>query len=30
MERRLLMGNYGNVKKEPDQRAVAEEMPVSE
>src|SRR5215470_18459914 len=29
-ERRLLIGNYGNVKKEPDQRAVAEEMPVSE
>src|SRR6516164_5785486 len=29
-ERRLLIGNYDNVKKEPDQRAVAEEMPVSE
>src|SRR5215471_15290535 len=29
-ERRLLIGNYGNVKKEPEQRAVAEEMPVSE
>ena len=29
-ERRLLIGNYENVKKEPDQRAVAEEMPVSE
>src|SRR5262249_50865562 len=28
-ERRLLIGNYDNVKKEPDQRAVAEEMPVS-
>lgn len=29
-ERRLLIGNYENMKKEPDQRAVAEEMPVSE
>src|SRR5262249_9508034 len=29
-ERRLLIGNYGDVKKEPDERAVAEEMPVSE
>src|SRR5262252_2008256 len=29
-ERRLLIGNYGNVKKEPERRAVAEEMPVSE
>src|SRR5215217_4285731 len=29
-ERRLLKGNYGNVKKEPEQRAVAEEIPVSE
>jgi len=29
-ERRLLIGNYGNVKNEPEQRAVAEEMPVSE
>src|SRR3974390_868864 len=29
-EGRLLIGNYDNVKKEPDQRAVAEEMPVSE
>src|SRR3974390_1765642 len=29
-ERRLLIGNYDNVKKEPDQRAVAEEIPVSE
>ena len=29
-ERRLLIGNYDNVKKEPDRRAVAEEMPVSE
>src|SRR6516165_8192305 len=29
-ERRLLIGNYENVKKEPDQPAVAEEMPVSE
>ena len=27
-QRRLLIGNYDNVKKEPDQRAVAEEMPV--
>src|SRR5215471_1784160 len=29
-ERRLLIGNYDNVKKEPEQRAVAEETPVSE
>ena len=29
-ERRLLKGNYDNVKKEPEQRAVAEESPVSE
>ena len=29
-KRRLLIGNYDNVKKEPEQRAVAEEMPVSE
>jgi hypothetical protein len=29
-ERRLLIGDDENVKKEPDQRAVAEEMPVSE
>src|SRR6516165_4295729 len=29
-ERRLLIGNYDNVKKEPEQRAVAEEMPVCE
>ena len=26
----LLIGNYDNVKKEPEQRAVAEEMPLSE
>src|SRR5215469_1937362 len=29
-ERRLLIGKYDNVKKEPEQRAVAEETPVSE
>ena len=29
-EPRLLNGNYPSVKKEPEQRAVAEEMPVSE
>jgi hypothetical protein len=29
-ERRLLIGNDDNVKKEPEQRAVAEEIPVSE
>src|SRR5262249_8155951 len=29
-EPRLLNGNYPSVKKEPEQRAVAEEMPVGE
>ena len=29
-ERRLLIGNYDNGKKEPEQRALAEETPVSE
>ena len=29
-EPRLLNGNYPNVKKEPEQHAVAEEMPVGE